>query len=179
MLDQIKSDIKEISTDFSKMDRTDLLKYIEFMLKHLRYVDAFWYLFAEKKFGSEAAATLNEEVWATMGKIVARDIKEKFNVHKKGLDGFLQVQRYYYWAILTRYNVEKSDGELIITVPHCPPQEARLKKDMGEFNCKTMHRREFEAMAGEIDERIRVECIFAPPDPHPTDIFCKWRITIG
>jgi hypothetical protein len=179
MLNQARTEVEEISTDFSKMEKAQLLNYIEFMLKHLRYVDGFWYLFVEERFGSQVAAKLNEEVWATMGKIVARDIKEKFNIHEKGLEGFLEVQKYYYWAILTRYKIEKTDDALIITAPHCPPQEARLKKGRGEFNCKTMHRREFEAIAREIDDRIKIECVFAPPDPHPSEIFCKWRITCG
>jgi len=42
---------------------------------------------------------------------------------------------------------------------------------LSSTNCKNMHLKEFKAFCKEIDEKIEVNCIFAPPDNHPNDFF--------
>lgn len=159
-------------------DHKELQLYVEFMLNQLRRTDGFWFLGVESTFGYDAAIKLNDQVWHKMGKIMARDIKEIFSVTEKGLEGLVKVLRYSPWTSISGFQIEEGDGEVFVSVPHCASQEARIKKGVGEYACKEMHYGEFKSLIEEVDERIKVECIFAPPDPHPEGLFCRWRFTM-
>jgi hypothetical protein len=160
-----------------EMDREELRKYLDFFLRHYRVMDAFWYIYLEEAYGSDTANHINAKVWTRMGGLSARDIAKKFNITEKGLDGFLKAFAYYPWTVIVDYHIEQTPQEVIMSVSECPQQMARLKRNLGEYDCKEMHRGEFVTFAREIDPSIKVECIHAPLDPHPVERFCQWRFT--
>jgi len=163
---------------FSEMGDKEVRKYVDFLLRQYRLTDAYWFLAVEEAFGTEAAVKLNEDIWGRMGGLAAKEIKERFPLEQEGVARVLEALSYFPWTVIVGYDMAVTADVATIRVPYCPPQAARLRMGKGEFPCKTMHMGEFNNFVREIDERVEVHCLMAPPDPHPEDLYCEWELRL-
>jgi hypothetical protein len=163
---------------FDAMEPDELRSYLSFLLWHYRVVDSFWFLYTADKYSQGEAETLNELVWARVSGLAARDLVSRFKVMETGLQGFVKVLRLYPWTLLLEYDIQETEDEIVLSVPCCATQEARRRRDLPEYECREMHRREFESIANQVDPAIRVSCDFAPPGERPEGLDCRWRFRV-
>ena len=162
-----------------QMDAANLRQYLRFLLHHYRVMDSFWYIYLSQLFDEATADRVNEKVWGKVPALAVKDLLKRFPLEERGLRGFVQALHLWPWHILVGYQIEERQEEVIITVPSCPTQEARLQRGLPKYPCKEMHRGEFASFAQAVDPRIETECVFAPPDPHPPETMCKWRFYLA
>jgi hypothetical protein len=163
---------------FESMDEDGLRQYIQFLLRHYRVMDSFWYLYIAEQFGEAAADRLNEKVWGRIPAMAVRDLVQRFDIREKGLKGFVRALRLWPWCILVDYRIEETPAEVFVSVPVCPTQEARTGRGLEQYDCREMHRREFDSFAREIDAGIDTQCLFAPPEPRRDGLTCRWRFAM-
>ena len=165
--------------DIERFTREELREYLDCVLWQFRLTDAFWFIRTEERHGLAEAERLNEEVWTRIGELGARDILKRFGPFEPGVRGVWRAYAHFPWSLMVDYGVsEAPDGSLLVEVRSCPPQEGRKRHGKGEYVCKHMHGEEMRAFARVIDPRVRVDCLFAPPDEHPADCYCRWRFWV-
>ncbi len=152
---------------------------MDFLLWHYRLVDSFWFIKVNEKCGEEIAEQINEAVWAKVSAMAANGLSKRFHIQGGGLDSLFRALSLFPWCPILSLRISRNSHEVMIAGESCPTQKARLRQGLEEFHCKGMRRTEFENFSWAIDAKIKVECLFAPPDPHPEGVFCNWRFTVG
>ncbi|MGE5139241.1 MAG: DUF6125 family protein [Rudaea sp.] len=162
-----------------ELSREDLVKLVEVYAKNWLAHDGCWFLAAEEKHGLEEAIELDARSWACFSPVEARRIMQAFNIEPEGgLDALERALQYRLYAGINRQESESVNGlTLRFRMVECRVQQARQRKGLAPFPCKSVGQVEYSQFASTVDPRIETVCVHAPPDPVSTE-FCEWEFRL-
>ena len=164
---------------FHSMNREDLLRALEMFAKNWLAHDGCWFLAAEESLGMDAAVELDTTAWQRFAVTEANRILSTFNVPSGGgleaLEKALSLRQY---SLINAQRFEWSENgkRLYFFMDICRVQEARRRKGLPDFPCKSVGTVEFEMFARTVDPRIHVRCLHCPPGA-PEGKYCCWEFT--
>ncbi|OGU17241.1 MAG: hypothetical protein A2X61_16935 [Ignavibacteria bacterium GWB2_35_12] len=163
--------------DLSKEELLELLKiYAKNWLAH----DGCWFLSVEEKHGIDEAINIDRESWRKFTIVEAKRINEFLSLGKNsGIEGLARALRFRLYSTINKDKIEILDNKsMIYYVETCRVQEARRRKGLKDFPCKSVGIVEYSLFAKTIDGRIETECLSCPPEITDNNNYCIWKFTI-
>jgi len=175
-MDASREDDKKMLMDMSKDELVDLF----FMqMRNLWAVDGLYFLGIEDKYDTGSATEIDASVWAVMGKIEARRIKETLGITGGDVPTVMKALRFTSWSLdLEDKEIEIEEDRGIFRDLKCRTQLTRIKKGLTEFPCKLVRWDYLKAFAKEYNPELEVECKVCPPDKHADELWCEWVFKI-
>jgi hypothetical protein len=163
----------------NQLPKEKIPEYVFMQLRNLWAVDGLYFLGIEEKDGTDVATSIDAKVWAVMGKIEARKLKEFLGITQTDIPSMMKALQYTTWALdLEDKEIEITTDHAIIRNVRCRVQHTRLSKGLKEFGCKPVRFGFLKAFAKEFNPDIVVTCTICPPDKHPEDLWCQWEFTL-
>jgi C_GCAxxG_C_C family probable redox protein len=170
----------ECRNRFEALGRQDLLRALDAFARNWLAHDGCWFLAAETRFGMETAIELDTAAWEQFAAAEARRIMSTFGIPPNG--GLAALERalgFRMYGVINRQHVEWSDDRqrLRFYMDECRVQQARERKGLPAFPCKSVGMVEFTTFAKTIDARIVTGCLECPPES-PMGKYCGWEFVV-
>jgi len=164
----------------ANLPRQKLTELIDAMAVNWLADDGVWFQAVEKRHNMDTAKRCNDTCWTRYSPLEATMIKSFLHLPEpSGLDGLQQALGFRLYARINQQTMARSADELVFRMVRCRVQEARKRKGLPDYPCKSAGLIEYQTFARAIDPRIKTECIGCPPDEHPAEWVCAWRFYIG
>ena len=158
-----------------------LSKLLEAMAVNWLVLDGVWFQAVETREGMAAAKAVNDGCWAQFSPLEAARIKAMRGLPEGGgLEALAQTFLHRMYGAINEQDVFfDEDGSLVMRMTKCRVQNARKRKGLPDYPCKSGGVVEYTTFAATVDKRISCECVACPPDPHPETYFCAWRFRLN
>ncbi len=162
------------------LSKKELLELLSDAAKNWLAHDGLWFRAVENKYGTDIAIELDRMAWKTFTQVEARRIMKRLKIEPGGgIPALIQALQFRLYAFINVQEVvEVQENRCVLRMINCRVQEARKRKNLPDFPCKSVGIVEYTYFAMTIDPRIKTRCIVCPPDPRPPDSYCVWEFTI-
>ncbi len=163
-----------------EMDADKLAQLKDRMAKNWLVNDGVWFQTLEFSEGMNDAKRCNDSCWAQFSPVEAHSISKFLGLPKNpGLEGLKKALGFrIYESINSQSIVEETENSFVFQMNRCRVQDARKRKGLDDYPCKSGGLVEYTYFASAIDKRIHTECLGCPPDRHPEDWYCAWKFTL-
>jgi hypothetical protein len=163
-----------------EMDADQLKTLKDRMAKNWLVTDGVWFQTVEVSEGMNDAKRCNDSCWAQFSPVEAASISKFLELPENpGLEGLKKALGFrIYESINSQSIVEETENSFVFQMNRCRVQDARKRKGLADYPCKSGGLVEYTYFASAIDKRIRTECLGCPPDSHPDEWYCAWKFTL-
>ncbi len=175
----VELDSRGLPVNLAALSEQDLREIAKALSVNWLAMDGVWFQSVEEHFGMHTAKRANDTCWSRFSPIEASHIKEALGLPDSGgLDALEVALAHRLVSRINEASVERPDDRTLVYRLHrCRVQDARKRKGMDDYPCKSGGITEYTTFARTIDPHITTECIACPPDEHPADWYCAWRFT--
>jgi hypothetical protein len=167
--------------ELQDMSREELIELLEDAAKNWLAHDGLWFQAAEKKFNMKTAIELDRDAWERFTVVEAKRIMKRLDIEPGGgLEALEHALKFRLYARINEQEfIRKDPNKAVFRMNKCRVQDARKRKGLDDFPCKSVGIVEYSGFASTIDPRIKTRCIACPPDPHPESYWCAWEFTLS
>ena len=170
---------RDIGSVLSDKSRGELLIFLREIAKTWVAGDGLWFQAVEETEGMACAKTVNDLCWASFARLESFKILRFLGITGQGgLDTLEKALRLRIYSSINSYSSEwDATGSLLFRMTECRVQEARRRKGLADYPCKSAGVTEYSEFALGINPEIITECIICPPDEVPEGLFCMWKFS--
>lgn len=143
--------------------------------------DGIWFQTIEFNDNMQNAKKCNDEAWREFSPFEAVRIKSLLGLNERpGLDGLKLALKYRLYNDLNVQSIgNEKENSFDFFMNECRVQNARKRKGLVDYPCKSAGIIEYSTFAKTIDSRIKTKVIACPPDKHPDEWYCGWHFFIN
>jgi len=169
----------DLPRSLSELPKEKIISLIDAISANWLAGDGLWFQAVETRQEMYTAKRCNDTCWTKFSPFEAVRIKAMLELPDRGgLDALKAALGLRLYSRINTQTIERQGNSLVFKMVKCRVQDARRRKGLDDYPCKSAGVVEYSSFAQAIDPRIRTDCIACPPDDLPGGWFCAWNFSI-